>query len=135
MDVEGDDGGQHIDRKQVLIFDYDPVRTVAKQWPTSGFTNLIAVLRHVDLVAAGGPEKTHYAVSYIDDNAGVLVFMPLYYPDGPRQGKPVHLGYSDIQDSVIMSDPDEWIFVTRPRILAAPFYLTYLKQIGALSHD
>jgi hypothetical protein len=135
MDVEGDDGGQHIDRKQVLIFDYDPVRTVAKQWPTTKFTNLIAVLRHVDLVNAGGPEKTHYAVSYIDDNAGVLVFMPLYYPDGPRQGKPVQLGYSDIQDSVIMSDPDEWIFVTRPRVLATPAYLTYLKQIGALSAD
>ncbi len=132
MDVEGDVGSRHIDRKQILIFDYDPVRKVAKQWPTSGFTNLIAVLRHVDLVAAGGPAKTHYAVSYIDDNAGVLVYMPLYYPDGQRQRKPVRLGYSDIQDSVIMSDPDEWIFVTRPRISAVPAYLTYLKQIGAL---
>jgi len=140
MDLEGDSGTTHIDRKQALIFDYDPNRTKAAPAITTPFTNLIAVLRHDRLVAFGGPEKKHYAVSYIDDNAGLLVYMPLYHPIGPKRGNEVELGFADVQDSIIFSrivDPsgkkESRIFVTKPKVAATAAYLARLKQIGAIA--
>jgi hypothetical protein len=139
MDLEGDSGPDHIDRKQALIFDYDPNRTRPAPAITQPFTNPVAVLRHVGLVGLGGPEKRHYAVSYIDDNAGLLVYMPLYYPIGPKKGKEVQLGYDDVQDSIIFSrtvntsgKKESRIFVTRPKVAATAAYLARLKQIGAI---
>jgi hypothetical protein len=139
MDLDGNSGSTPIDRKQALIFDYDPNRTKAAPAITTPFTNLIAVLRHDGLVALGGPEKRHYAVSYIDDNAGLLVYMPLYYPLDPKKGKEVELGYSDVQDSIIFNQAvdvsgkkEPRIFVTRPKVASTAAYLARLKQIGAI---
>ena len=44
----------------------------------------------------------------------------------------MQLGYPDIQDSVILSDPDDWIFVTRPQMLGFPAYMDFLLKIGAI---
>jgi hypothetical protein len=136
MDLQGTYGGNPIDRRQVLIFDYDPVRTTDKQWPQPRFTNRIALGRHDSLVALGLPTRKQYAVSYVDDNAGLLLYMPLYHPVGDRKGKPLRLGYADIQDSVVMGTAGprgDKLFVTRPRVRATPAYLTFLKTIGAIA--
>ena len=133
LDVEGDSStGQHVGRRDKLFFDFDPVRDKPKRWPAASSTNRVVLERQQDLVNAGLPPRKQYGVSYLDDNAGLFVFMPLYYPEGTRAGKPVLLGYRDIQDSVILSDPDDWIFVTRPKVLALPAYLSYLTKIGAI---
>jgi hypothetical protein len=139
MDLEGDSGPKHIERKQALIFDYDPNRTKAAPAVTKPFTNLIAVLRHDSMIALLGPEKKHYAVSYIDDNAGLLVYMPLYYPIGPKKGQEVELGYADVQDSIIFNrtvdtsgKKESRVFVTRPKVAATAAYHARLKQIGAI---
>lgn len=140
MDLEGVSGPATIDRKRMLIFDYNPNLKKANPAVSKPFTNLIAVLRHDGLVSVGLPPKKQYAVSYIDDNAGVLVYMPLYYPLGDKKGKEVRLGYSDVQDSVIFSQLDgssgkkiAKVFVTRPKVAATTTYIARLKQIGAIA--
>ncbi len=123
-----------FDRKRALFFDYDPERKTANPWPpaSSDRTNRIAVLRHPDLVAAGGAAKLHYTVSYIEDFAGVLVHMPLYNPAGPRRGKPVRLSFNDIQDSVVMGTAPDKVFVVKPRVQSTATYLAFLRNIGAI---
>src|SRR5262249_61660757 len=99
-----------------------------------------AVSRSARVIAFGGPEKKPYAVSYIADNAGLLVYMPLYHPIGPKRGNEVELGFADVQDSIIFSrivDPsgkkESRIFVTKPKVAATAAYLARLKQIGAIA--
>ena len=134
LDVEGDSSkGEHVGRRDKLFFDYDPVRTTPKRWPAPSATNRVALERQQDLVNAGLPAKKQYACSYLEDNAGLFVFMPLYYPEGSRQGKPVVLGYRDIQDSVILGDPTSAIFVTRPEALGLPAYMDALVKMGAIT--
>jgi hypothetical protein len=134
LDVEGNSStGAHVGRRDKLFFDYDPVRTTPKRWPAPSSKDRVALERHQDLVNAGLPARKQYAVSYLDDNAGLFVYMPLYYFEGSRQGKPVQLGYPDIQDSVILSDPDDWIFVTRPQTqFGHQPYMDFLLKIGAI---
>jgi hypothetical protein len=134
LDVEGNSSkGEHISRRDKLFFDYDPVRKTPNPWPAKSSKDRVALERHQDLVNAGLPARKQYAVSYLDDNAGLFVYMPLYYFEGSRQGKPVQLGYPDIQDSVILSDPDDWIFVTRPQTqFGHQPYMDFLLKIGAI---
>ncbi|MCA1577964.1 MAG: hypothetical protein LC794_11465 [Acidobacteria bacterium] len=132
MDLDGTVGPTPIDRRKILIFDYDPERKTAKQWPPAGFTNQVAVLRHDALVNLSTTPKHQYAVSYIDDNAGKLVYMPLYYPIGTKKGKPVRLDYNDIQDSVVLGTETGKFFVVKPQVRSTQTYLAFLKQIGAI---
>ena len=80
LDVEGDSSkGERVGRRDKLFFDYDPVRKTPNRWPAKSSTDRIALERHQDLIAAGLPARKQYAVSYLDDNAGLLVYQPLYY--------------------------------------------------------
>jgi hypothetical protein len=141
MELEGKlDGGTPaetpVDRKRVLIFDYNPARKTASTWPAaSAFENGMLVVRSQAPVNLGGAAKTQYAVSYIDDLAGIPFFLPLYYPAGPKVGKPVRLGFDDILDSIGVRSPkpDYKIFTVRPSVRVDAPYLAFLKGIGAIA--
>ena len=124
-----------MDRRRFLIFDYDPGRKTAGTWPPPSVKNKMLAVRAESLVNLGGADKTHYAVSYIDDLAGMPFFMPLYYPLGTKRGKPVRLGFDDMQDGIGVRSPkpDYRAFIVRPNVSVTAPYLAFLKTIGAIA--
>ena len=133
MDLEGKSDNTPIERKQVLLFDYDPKATKARPWKDPWPpTNPVAVLRPAGLAALGGEAKRHYAVSYIDQQIGLELLMPLYYPLEPHKGSPVRINFDDVKRSIFFGLADGRVFVTRPRVLADSGYLAHLKHLGAI---
>jgi hypothetical protein len=126
-----------VDRKRFLIFDYDPVRKTAATFPGTSRKNTVIVTRSLALTQVGMPTNMQYAVSYIDDQAGMPFFLPLYYPIGSRKKKPVRLTYDDISDSIGVRSPgsgdDSKVLIVRPQVRVDAPYLTFLKTIGAIA--
>jgi hypothetical protein len=120
-----------IDRKSVAIFDYQPDRKDALLFGMPAKNEILIQLAK-PLDVPGRPRRKQFAVSYLDDLAGLLFYMPLYYPDGSREGQPVRLTYSDIQSTIGLSSGDRDLFVIRPRVRADADYLDHLKTLGAL---
>jgi hypothetical protein len=124
-----------VNRKDYLIFDYDPDRKTAVTFPPASRKNDMIVVRPAPLIALGGPVNKQYAVSFMDDIAGMPFFMPLYYPIGDRKGKPVRLTYSDIKNSIGIRSPapDSKVFIVRPNVRVDAPYLALLKTMGAIA--
>jgi hypothetical protein len=131
----GTPGETAVNRKDYLIFDYDPDRKTTVTFPPASRKNDMIVVRPDPLVAMGGPLHKQYAVSYMDDIAGMPFFMPLYYPIGVKKGKPLRLTYSDIKNIIGIRSPapDSKVFIVRPNVRVDAPYLSFLKTIGAIA--
>jgi hypothetical protein len=126
-----------VQRKDVLIFDYNPSRKDADTWPPSPTprTSGALIARNPSLVALGGPQKTHYGISFIDDLAGMAFLMPLYHPLHPKKGQPVRLGFNDIKNGIGPRPAGglSKMYVIRPKVRVDTPYLTFLQSIGAIA--
>jgi hypothetical protein len=136
MDLEGDsdDGVRvlHLNRRDLLLFDYDPQAKRARRWENPWpATNPVAVVRNAGLAAVSSVPKHQYAVSYTDLNVGLGLLMPLYHPRPPHKGAPVRLTFDDIKKSVFFGPSDGRPFVVRPRVSTDAGYLAHLRNIGA----
>jgi hypothetical protein len=126
-----------IQRKDALIFDYNPGRKNTDTWPpsTTSRSSGALIIKNPSLVALGGPAKTQYGISYLDDLAGMHFVMPLYYPLQPKKGQPVRLTFGDIYDSIGPRSATALskMYVIRPKVRVDAAYLTHLKTIGAIA--
>jgi hypothetical protein len=134
MDLEGTSGNRSFNRRELLLYDYDPRAKSAKPWKNPWpSVNPVAVWRDPQLVSLSTEPKRQCVVSYTDLNVGMGLVMPLYYPIDPHKGKPVRLTFDDIKRSVFFGLDDGRIFVVRPRVTDDVGYRLHLRNIGAIA--
>jgi hypothetical protein len=129
--------GARVPKNSLFIFEYQPYKrvdlTLTTGWPNPSIGNYVGLWNHSSH-NGGQSTRLHFVIPYFDDVGAVLKAMPLYYGQGKSTGQRVLLTYDDLYKNLYAFAPEEGpIPVIRPRVYASPNYLTYLKDLGAIS--